>query len=122
MNNILLVDDAPDVAATVQAALTEAGNMKVDISETASGAIEKVRKNNYDLVLIDVVLGDGNGFDLFSKIRGLENSASLPLIFLTSQAGVNEKVSAFSLGADDYIVNPFNLRELRARVQRRLRA
>ena len=83
--------------------------------------IEKATAEKFSLIVIDIGLPDGDGFELFKQLRNLPNNKKTPVIFLTGDEDVNSKISAFSLGADDYIVKPFNTLELRARVERRLK-
>ena len=119
MNKILVIDDAEEVAVSVEAALHSAFT-EVEVAYTVKEGLEKAASFLYDLVIIDIMLPDGDGFDLLLKIRNLNQYAHVPVIFLTGREDVSSVVSAFSLGAEDYIVKPFHLLELRARVERRL--
>jgi len=120
MQKILLIDDAEDVQFLVEQSLH---SLPVSLDTAFSGveALEKVNRNSYQLLLVDLLLPDSHGFDLFLKIRGIKDYEQIPVIFLTSNDDVSTVVSAFSLGADDFISKPFRLLELRARVERRLR-
>jgi DNA-binding response OmpR family regulator len=119
MHKILVIDDAEEVAVSVEAALGSS-SINVDVAYTVKEALMKTGASLYDLIIIDIMLPDGDGFDLLLKIRNLEGYAHVPVIFLTGREDVSSVVSAFSLGAEDYIVKPFHLLELRARVERRL--
>lgn len=119
MNRILVIDDAEDVQMLVRNSLHSL-DVEVDSAYTVKEAIEMAGKTVYQLVVIDIALPDGNGLDLFLQIKGMNGYATVPTIFLTSNEDVSTVVSAFSLGADDYIVKPFRLLELRARIERRL--
>lgn len=121
MHKILVIDDAEEVQLLVENALHSL-NASIDAALTARDALKKVKERVYQLVIIDIALPDGNGLDLFLQIRGVKGYEQVPVIFLTSNEEVSTVVSAFSLGADDYISKPFRLLELRARVERRLRA
>lgn len=83
-------------------------------------AREQLEKNNFDLVLLDLTLPDGDGFKICNFIRKSATLHALPVIFITGRAEIEDKEMAFSIGADDYIVKPINNRELRARVLARL--
>jgi DNA-binding response OmpR family regulator len=119
MHKVLVIDDAEEIALSVEASLNSA-SVQVESAYTVKEALAKVTQNHYDLIIIDILLPDGDGFDLLLKIRNLEAYVETPVIFLTSREDVSSVVSAFSLGAEDYIVKPFHLLELRARVERRL--
>ena len=88
----------------------------------ATSAEEAVRKNlaSYDLFILDVMMGDMSGFRLAEKIRK-ELKLTTPVIFLTARDTENDKITGFSLGADDYLAKPFSVRELTARVKAILR-
>lgn len=120
MQNILVIDDDQEITTAVTDALLPLG-VSIDASDTAQSGLEKIHANRYSLVVIDINLPDGDGFDLFQKIRNINHYKKTPIIFLTGKEDVGSKISAFSLGADDYIVKPFHLLELRARVERRLK-
>jgi DNA-binding response OmpR family regulator len=119
MQKILVIDDAEEIAVSVEAALSSS-SVGVDTAYTVKEALAKTAAFLYDLIIIDIMLPDGDGFDLLLKIRNLEGYAQTPVVFLTGREDVSSVVSAFSLGAEDYIVKPFHLLELRARVERRL--
>jgi DNA-binding response OmpR family regulator len=119
MHKILVIDDAEEVVVSVEAALSSP-TLVVDAAYTVKEALAKTAAFRYDLIIIDIMLPDGDGFDLLLKIRNLEGYAQTPVVFLTGREDVSSVVSAFSLGAEDYIVKPFHLLELRARIERRL--
>jgi len=120
MSKILVIDDAEEITVAVASALAPI-HVTVDTAFSVQEGLKKAHETLYDLVIVDIVLPDGDGFDLFLKIRSISHYEKVPFIFLTSKEDVGSKVSAFSLGADDYIVKPFHLLELRARVERRLK-
>jgi DNA-binding response OmpR family regulator len=119
MHKILVIDDAEEVILAVESALS-ASTIHVDSALTVKDAMKKASSQLYHLILIDIMLPDGDGFDLLLKMRKIEGYQSVPMIFITSKEDVSSVVSAFSLGAEDYIVKPFRLLELKARVERRL--
>ena len=120
MQKVLVIDDAEEITTTVAAVLQPLG-LSVDTAGSVSTGLNKANQTKYDLVIIDIMLPDGDGFDLFTKMRNLGGYERTPVIFLTAKEDVGSKISAFSLGADDYIVKPFHLLELRARVESRLK-
>lgn len=89
------------------------------VAEAASAA-GALRAQKPDLVLLDVTLPDGDGYDVFASLRGEGLGTQIPVVFLTGRGAPQDKVRAFTLGADDYVVKPFEPLELRARVEARL--
>jgi len=120
MQNILVIDDSEDAVVAVENALSPLG-LSFETAANVQQGLDKIAMKKYSLVIIDIGLPDGDGFDLFQKIRNLNHHKKTPVIFLTANEDVGSKISAFALGADDYIVKPFHLLELRARVERRLK-
>lgn len=116
-NRILLVEDSKEVYRMVTQALGPA--VTLDWADTVSSASEKLTKLSYDLILLDIELPDGNGLTLCSKIH--INCPRVPIFFITSHNDLSKKVLGFSAGADDYITKPFNLFELKARVDAKLK-
>lgn len=116
---VLVVEDSREVQAQIRAALGKRYTLVEALS--LADALVSLQSQTFDLVLLDVMLPDGDGFQLCSRIRTHEATASLPVMFLTGKAGVADKVMAFSLGADDYVVKPFEPLELKARVEAKLR-
>lgn len=115
---VLLVEDSPDFQVLVRRTLS--GEFDLTSVSTSAEALREVERRPYDLILLDVVLPDGDGFQLCSRFRGMESMSAVPIIFLTGKTGVTDKVTGFSLGADDYVVKPFEPLELLARVQAKL--
>ena len=112
---ILVVDDNPDVLRLVQEALTGAGYAVV----TAADGREAIRMgalNLPDLVLLDIGLPDADGFTVYRRLREKPAALECPIIFLTAQADIDSRLHGFEQGAVDYIVKPFHIRELIARV------
>jgi two-component system alkaline phosphatase synthesis response regulator PhoP len=111
---ILVVEDERNVAETLAERLATA-DYAVDRAESVARALELVQQHAPDLVLLDVGLPDGNGFDLARELRARAPGAAI--IFLTAQANPEDRVRGLELGADDYVSKPFNFRELLLRVQ-----
>ena len=119
MRRVLLVEDATDVQAIVAATLRD--GYSIQVAATASEALVQLGKQKFDLILMDVMLPDGDGFKLCTQVRNTEEGRDIPIIFLTGRTDVADKVIGFSLGADDYVSKPFEPAELRARVDAKLR-
>ena len=117
MNNyrILVVDDEEDLCEILKFNLENEG-YEVDTANSAEEAL-KMDITSYDLLLLDVMMGEISGFKLASMLKKNKNTASIPIIFITAKDTENDTVTGFNLGADDYISKPFSLREVLARVK-----
>lgn len=111
---ILIVDDEEDLCEILQYNLGNAGY----ITEVAHSAEEAMKRklNEFDLILLDVMMGPMSGFKFADKLRN-EMNINIPVIFLTAKETENDILTGFSLGADDYIPKPFSVNELTARVK-----
>ena len=116
--HILLIDDSKDTFALVKASL---GN-EYDIHwvPSLSEAEKALRASSFDLILLDVMLPDGDGFGYYTKLQS-GSAQSTPVIFVTGKAEKSDLVTGLTLGADDYIIKPFHHLELRARVENKVR-
>jgi two-component system, OmpR family, alkaline phosphatase synthesis response regulator PhoP len=112
--HILIVDDEEDLCEILQYNLNNEGFY----TETAHSAEEALRKSlaDFDLLLLDVMMGTMSGFKLADKLRK-ELNIDIPVIFLTAKDTENDILTGFSLGADDYVSKPFSINELTARVK-----
>ena len=110
---VLLVEDARDLADATQTRLRQSG-IACDVAETVADASDHLSVQRYDAVILDINLPDGTGTGLLRTMRNAGRSE--PVIMLTAQFSVDDKLSAFGLGADDYLVKPFDHRELEARL------
>lgn len=115
---ILIVDDEQELLDMVLSILTEYGFSNIKAAKSAKEAIEEAEKSRPDLAILDVMLPDGNGFDLMEQ---LNINSDYPVLFLTARGEDDDKYRGFSLGADDYIVKPFLPKELLFRVMAILR-
>ncbi len=117
---ILLIEDDPLVRHVVKTALAE---NHYEIAEAGSGAegLEKARSFWPDLVLLDVMMPDLDGYEVCYRLRQSATTANVPVILLTALGNLSEKIRGLQIGADDYITKPFDPRELRTRVEAHLR-
>jgi two-component system alkaline phosphatase synthesis response regulator PhoP len=113
---ILIVEDDMDIARLITIALRQAGFITEHASDGHQGA-DLVEQNNYDLVLLDIMLPCISGYELLPYIAQYE----IPVIFITAKGELDDKLRGFRMGADDYLVKPFELEELLVRVENVLR-
>ena len=116
MNRILIVEDEKPISELIRLNLTDAG-YACFCAYDGEQAATLLESNLYDLILLDVMLPKINGFELLEYIRPLQ----IPVIFLTAKAHVSDRVKGLRLGAEDYIIKPFEIIELLARVETVLR-
>lgn len=120
MNKILLIDDATEFHELVKYCLTDLASISVASNEKET--FEQLERDRFDMILLDVGLpGSGkNGFEICEAIQSDRRWNAIPVFFTTARADVDDKISGFHLGADDYITKPIHLEEFRARVTSRL--
>jgi DNA-binding response OmpR family regulator len=112
--NVLIVEDEKGLALEVDEFLSHEG-FTVEHARTKKSAEEKIFVNNYDFILLDLGLPDGDGFDLLKMLKGLDKREDA-VIILTARGAVDDRVSGLEQGADDYLAKPFSLSELLARM------
>src|ERR1043166_1050584 len=110
---VLLVEDDPELASVLESGLTEAG-MQVVRERTCDGGRSRAVLGAFDVIVLDVMLPGGNGFDLCREIR--KRGIGTPVLMLTARDTVDERVQGLDSGADDYLTKPFAFRELVARI------
>jgi two-component system copper resistance phosphate regulon response regulator CusR len=115
---ILVVEDEIKTASYLKKGLSENGFM-VDTASTGSEGISLIKNYHYDLLILDVMLPDYNGWNIIREAR--RQGCQTPVIFLTARDSVNDRVYGLELGADDYLVKPFAFSELLARIRTILR-
>lgn len=117
--HILVVDDEEDLCEILKFNLETEGYE----ADTAYSAEEALTLNltDYDLLLLDVMMGEISGFKLASMLKKNEKTAHIPIIFLTAKDTENDMLTGFNLGADDYISKPFSIKQVQARVKAVLR-
>src|SRR5580692_6250559 len=115
---LLVVDDEPFLRDAVAASLRFLG-FEVSTAETGAGALRLARDRPFDLIVLDVMLPDGDGFEVVRRLRA--DGSRVPVIFLTARDTQADKVTGLTLGGDDYLTKPFGLEELAARIRTVLR-
>jgi DNA-binding response OmpR family regulator len=117
-DTVLIVEDEYDIANLIQVHLSEL-DIKSDICCHGQQGLEQALKNNYQLIMLDIMLPGINGLDICRQIR--QEKPLQAIIMLTSKTSETDRVLGLELGADDYMTKPFSIRELQARVRAQLR-
>ncbi len=120
MKKILLIEDDVDLFALLKYNLEKEG-FQLTGAQTGKGALELCRRVRPDLILLDVMLPDSDGLDICKAIRNDVELLSVPVIFLTARASETDRIVGLELGANDYVVKPFFIRELIARIRLQFR-
>ncbi|WP_268848749.1 response regulator transcription factor [Flavobacterium aestivum] len=110
---ILIVEDNPELALEVKEYLSGNGYI-CKISKNCEEALEEINSNDYDIMLLDLGLPDGSGFDVLKNIR--KTDSKVAVIIITAQGELEDRINGLQLGADDYLTKPFALTELGARL------
>jgi two-component system alkaline phosphatase synthesis response regulator PhoP len=118
---ILVVDDDKEVVRLMRAYLEQEG-YEVLVAYDGETAVHVLRRGEPDLLLLDLMLPDRDGWDITRLVRGDPALASIPIIMLTARVEDTDKIIGLEIGADDYVTKPYNPREVVARVRARLRA
>ena len=116
MKKILLIEDDADLFALLKYNLEKEGYVFAG-SQTGKGAVELCRRERPDLIILDIMLPDSDGLEICKSIRSHPELSALPVIFLTARATETDRIVGLELGANDYIVKPFFVRELIARIK-----
>ncbi len=117
MKTILIIEDEPHIARFIKNALEEA-QWQVHIAQTGQRGLIEAASRRPDLILLDLGLPDGDGLDIINDIR---TWSSIPIIVLSARSDEQDKIRALNQGADDYLIKPFSMGELLARVNAHLR-
>jgi DNA-binding response OmpR family regulator len=118
---VVVVEDDQDIAGLIRHALERAGGFEVLIATSGDAALRIVTEEIPDLVILDLNLPVLSGIEVCRILRTRDHTAGIPIIILTARASEDDRVTGLELGADDYVVKPFSLRELVARVRAVLR-
>ena len=116
MKKIVLIEDDADLFALIRYNLEKEGFAFAG-SQTGKGAMELCRRERPDLIILDIMLPDSDGLDICKGIRAHPELSHIPVIFLTARASETDRIVGLELGANDYIVKPFFVRELIARIK-----
>lgn len=119
MHTVLLVEDTEEAFLLVKRAL--GGSVKLEWARSLAEGSRALSSSSIDLVLLDVMLPDGDGYRLCSILQADDRLKHIPVMFLTSKTSTSDKVLGFTVGAEDFISKPFDPLELKARVESRLR-
>ena len=113
---ILIIEDEPDIRKTLEYNISREGYEVISAS-SLSEARQNLDSSSFSLLLLDLMLPDGSGLDLFREVKQDKSKSSMPVIILTAKDDEVDKVVGFELGADDYVTKPFSVRELILRVK-----
>lgn len=115
---VLIVDDEPNIRDLLATSLRFAG-YEIQTAANGAGAVAAVTESEPDIILLDVMLPDMNGFSVTKKLRS--SGIQAPILFLTARDDVEDKITGLTVGGDDYLTKPFSLDEVVARIQAILR-
>lgn len=121
MKKICLIEDDADLFALLKYNLEKEGFAFAG-AQTGKGALDVFRRERPDLIILDIMLPDADGLEICKGIRGTPELAHIPVIFLTARASETDRIVGLEIGANDYIVKPFFIRELIARVKIQFRS
>lgn len=116
MKNIFVIDDEADIVELVSYNLKKSG-FSVDYAYDGETALKKLSENEYDLIILDLMLPSIDGFQLCNIIKNNPELSHIPIIMLTARGDEFDKVHGLNMGADDYITKPFSIKELIARIK-----
>jgi DNA-binding response OmpR family regulator len=111
---ILLIEDEKELSSTIQSYLTR-GNYLCETAHTYDNALEKIHLYQYDCVIVDITLPDGNGLDIIHEMK--KKHTETGIIIISAKNSLDDKIVGLDIGADDYLTKPFHLSELNARVK-----
>jgi len=111
---ILVIEDEPEMKELIRKFLQDEGYI-VEEAGTFSSGLDKIVSYDYDCILLDIMLPDGNGLALLQEVKSLQKADSV--IIISAKDSLDDKLKGFDLGADDYLTKPFHLTELNARIK-----
>lgn len=114
MKHLLIVDDEPSILTLLEYNLAQAG-YQVDTAEDGKVAYQMIKDNNYDFIILDVMLPGMDGMDVCRQVR--KDGIQTPILMLTAKSDEYDKIIGLELGADDYMTKPFSPREVAARIK-----
>jgi DNA-binding response OmpR family regulator len=116
-----VVEDEQDIAALIKHTLEKGGEIEANVAHTGDAALKAVAERAPDLVVLDLNLPVLSGFEVCRILKSRPDTAHVPIIILTARTSESDRVTGLDIGADDYIVKPFSIREFAARVRAVLR-
>ena len=119
-DTVLVVDDDMDVAEAIERTLRRSG-FDVLVAYRGADAIEMARRQHPAVMVLDIVMPGMSGIDVCRHLRASMELADIPILFLTAKAEISDKIEGYTVGADDYLTKPFDLRELELRIKAVLR-
>ena len=114
--SVLVIEDEPDIRKTIDYNLSKESYKVIQAASIAEGE-KAIAENDIDVVILDLMLPDGSGLTLCRDIKSNSRTKDIPIIILTAKADEVDRVVGFELGADDYVIKPFSVRELILRVK-----
>jgi DNA-binding response OmpR family regulator len=111
---ILIIEDEKELRETIVASLQKE-SYTIEVAADYASAVEKISIYDYDCILLDLMLPDGNGLDILTKLKALEKSENI--IIISAKDSIEDKVHGLAIGADDYLTKPFHIAELNARIK-----
>ena len=119
MKKILLIEDSRDYQIMLESVLQD--SYKISIAENGEMALAYLTHSTFDLAIIDIILPDMSGLQICNYIKSQKKLNEMPVILLTSKDTIDDKIQGLNCGADDYMIKPFDCRELKARIRNQLR-
>ena len=110
---ILILDDNPEILEIVQESLSIAGFSNLTSVQSQKEALEQFEEKSFDLVILDIMLPEGSGFEV---LKGIRKTSMVPVLCLSAISDIEKQYQGFELGADDYIIKPFRPRDLELRI------
>lgn len=121
MKKILIVDDQPETVRLLEIILQQEGRQLLR-ADNGRGGLDAARRETPDLMLLDIMMpGELDGYEVARALKGDPQTARIPIIVMTAKAQKQDRLDAFAAGADDYIAKPFDVMDLRERVEHFLR-
>ncbi|TQR26509.1 response regulator transcription factor [Bacillus safensis] len=117
-SKVLMIDDEKEILELINTVLTREGIDRVITASTARDGLTKFHQEQPDLVILDIMLPDGEGYDICKQIR---ETSHVPIIFLSAKGEESDKIVGLAIGGDDYITKPFSPKEVAYRVKAQLR-
>lgn len=119
MYKILVIEDDKDYQFLIQTVLSS--EFQVIVTDNGKEGFDLAKTHRPDLILLDINLGEMDGFEICHMLKGCKDTATLPIIFLSSRSDSHSKIMGFDLGAEDYVSKPFDGEELKARIKVRIK-